>query len=272
MRSRVPQCPREDRRGEAGEGCIHVPLLHCPQQDVDRPERDSSFHEDRVARCDSPLRGLHRQPEKRKDIAEEVSQEMNKLPSDDVAYLMAALIFMGEGDIENALRVFHMSESLECIAGSIQCLLKLDRADLATKELRKMQEIDEDATLSQLALAWCNMYVGKDKLNDAFYIYQEMMDKYGANPTLLVSQASCLIQQEKYAEAEKLLMDAQQRDAHNAEVLVNLVACSQFLGKPTEVTNRYMKQLITEFPHHSWSIDYAAKEKLFERVVLETSA
>ena len=47
---------------------------------------------------------------------------------------------------------------------------------------------------------------GKDKIKDAFYIYQEMIDKYGATPSLLVSQASCLIQQQKYEEAEKLLL------------------------------------------------------------------
>jgi hypothetical protein len=32
-----------------------------------------------------------------------------------------------------------------------------------------------------------------------------MMDKYGATPSLLISQATCLIQQQKYEDAEKLL-------------------------------------------------------------------
>lgn len=33
-----------------------------------------------------------------------------------------------------------------------------------------------------------------------------MIDKYGATPLLLVAQSSCLMQQEKYDEAEKLLL------------------------------------------------------------------
>lgn len=33
-----------------------------------------------------------------------------------------------------------------------------------------------------------------------------MIDKYGATPLLLVAQASCLIQQQKYGEAESLLL------------------------------------------------------------------
>ncbi|KAK0416968.1 hypothetical protein QR680_012776 [Steinernema hermaphroditum] len=211
-------------------------------------------------------------PEKRKLIAEEVTDELTtNMTNNEITHLMASLVFMAENDIENALRVLHMPESLECTAASIQCLLKLDRADLATKELKKMQEVDEDATLTQLALAWCNVYFGKEKLNDAFYIYQEMIDKYGANPSLLVSQASCLIQQEKYEDAQKLLLDAQQRDAHNPEVLVNLVVVSQFLGKAPEVTGRYIKQLTTEFPQHPWTLDYAAKEKAFEQLVASTA-
>lgn len=46
------------------------------------------------------------------------------------------------------------------------------------------------------------MALGREKIKDAFYIYQEMIDKYGSYPPLLVSKASCLILQAKYEEAE----------------------------------------------------------------------
>lgn len=135
-----------------------------------------------------------------------------------------------------------------------------------------MQEVNEDATITQLTLAWVNMGAGKEKLQEAFYIYQEMIDKYGATPLLQVSQSCSLILQAKYSEAEKLLLEAQQRDANDPDILINLLVVSQFLGKSPEVCNRYINQLREEHPSHPWVSDYESKQNAFDRLVEETSA
>lgn len=51
-----------------------------------------------------------------------------------------------------------MVVSVDCrCALNVQVYLKMHRPEYAEKQLRAMQEIDEDHTLTQLANAWVNL-------------------------------------------------------------------------------------------------------------------
>lgn len=57
------------------------------------------------------------------------------------------------------------------MALTIQCLLKINRLDLAKKVYVQMQEKDDDATLTQLALAWINIEIVSKKKNLRHFVY-----------------------------------------------------------------------------------------------------
>uniref|UniRef100_A0AC11CAN0 COPI coat complex subunit epsilon n=1 Tax=Ovis aries TaxID=9940 RepID=A0AC11CAN0_SHEEP len=156
---------------------------------------------------------------RRDTIVAELDREMSR--SVDVTnttfLLMAASIYFYDQNPDAALRTLHQGDSLECMAMTVQILLKLDRLDLARKELKKMQDQDEDATLTQLATAWASLAA----------------------------------------------------DSSHPETLINLVVLSQHLGKPPEVTNRYLSQLKDAHRSHPFIREYQAKENDFDRLVLQ---
>lgn len=180
--------------------------------------------------------------------------------------VVAAAIYTHERNYDAALRILHQDDSLESCAMNVETCLLIDRLDMARKELKIMQEKDEDATLSQLAQAWVNIYMGGEKYQDAYYIFQEIIDKYGSSASLLNGQAVCLINQGKYEEAESLLQDALEKDNNNPDTIINMIVVAKFTNKP-EVTSRFLSQVRESNGDHQFVKEGAAKEALFDTLV-----
>jgi len=206
---------------------------------------------------------------KRDGIVHDLDAKLGSLNANNpIVLLLIANIYVLAENLETALKVLHnvdASSSLECSALTIQILLKLDRHDLARKELKKLTDIDEDAIIVQLAMAWVYMATG-DKLQDAYFTFQEQADKNASTSLLLNSQAVCLINQGKYDDALGVLQEALNKDSNNPDAMVNMFVLYQHLGKPLEVSNRFISQLKASHKEHSFVKDMLQKENEFTRI------
>lgn len=206
---------------------------------------------------------------KRDSIIQDLDTKLGSLNvTNPLVLLIIANIYVCAENYETALKVLYnvdSSSSLECSALAIEVYLKLDRMDLAKKELRKMIDIDEDAIITQLANAWVSMATG-DKLQDAFFTFQEQADKHSSTSSILNAQALCQINQGKYDEAQSLLQEALDRDSNNPDAMVNMIVLNQHLGKPIEVSNRLISQLKNSHQDHPFVKDLISKENEFSRI------
>ncbi|XAR50759.1 hypothetical protein NMG60_11005178 [Bertholletia excelsa] len=178
--------------------------------------------------------------------------------------LIAGVIFMHEQDYNEALKHTHIGGNMELHALNVQIFLKMHRSDHAEKQLRVMQQIDEDHTLTQLANAWVNLAVGGSKIQEAYLIFQDFSEKYQLTSLILNGKALCCMHMGNFDEAESLLLDALNKDTKDPETLANLVVCSLHLGKPS---SRYLNQLKLSHPDHMLVKRMASAEESFDRAV-----
>jgi len=211
-------------------------------------------------------------PSKKDAILQQLEKKLNGSDFSEYFLLIASNIYFYEQDLDSALRCLFQSSALECAALSVQIYLSMDRLDLAKTEIGRMQGMDEDATLTQLAMAWFNLSVGGEKCQDAYYIFQELADKYTPTVTLLNGQASAYMRMGKFEDAESSLQEALDRDSNHPETLINMAVLAQHLGKAPEVSNRFISQLRGGHDRHRFTKDYKTKAEDFNRIVSSYSA
>ena len=175
--------------------------------------------------------------------------------------LMAATVYAAEGNLVEALRCCSTVQSLELLALSSQILIGMDRPELAEKHVKVMSDIDDDATLTQIATAWVNLAQGGAKVQEASYIFQELGEKFSVTVPLMNGSAACLMRMGRYDDAERELLEALAKDSKHPETLANLFVCALHNGKPS---SRYMNQLKMVSANHPIVMKSAELEKLFD--------
>lgn len=90
----------------------------------------------------------------------------------------------------------------------VQLYLKMDRVDLAAKVIKTMADVDDDDPLTQLATAWVYIAQGGDKISEAFYLLQELIEKFGQSVSVLNSLAVCQLHLKNFSQAFQFLKQA----------------------------------------------------------------
>lgn len=212
-----------------------------------------------------------------KDVCgcDQVSAELQALANDDVAssspcvLLLIAIAYAHLGDFDNALRAAHRAGGLDGLSVKVQVLIMMDRVDVAVKEVAAMQGEDEDATLTQLAMAWTHLAKGEDSVQEALYIYQDLLERHGATDQILNGMAVCHLALGKPDESERVLKEALTKNPSCELSLVNVICSSQHKNKPAELVNRYFTQLSNVAPSNTWLKDYKGKESEFDELAQE---
>jgi len=179
--------------------------------------------------------------------------------------LITAMLHIHDDNLKEALKVIRNPTDMEQHALTTQIYLRMDRLDLALKQLKSMRAIDEDSTLTQLAAAWVHLAT-PGKAQDASYIYEELSDKHGASVLLLNGLAVSKMHQAAFEEAETLLQEAVGKAPSDPDSLANLVAVSQHLQRAPEVITRYLAQLKAKAPGHQLIAALATFEGAYDRV------
>jgi len=182
------------------------------------------------------------------------------------AQVIAATVCIYEDNIKEAFSILKNGSSLEQHALLVNMYIKVDRIDLAQKQLKVMKELDEDSTMTMLTMATIYTCLGKEKATEAVYIYEELIDKYGSSSSLLNGLACGKMQIGAFDEAESSLKEALTKTPNDADTLANLITVSYHMQQPGDVINRYMSQLKSKHPNHALALSIGTFDSAFDRV------
>jgi coatomer protein complex subunit epsilon len=182
-----------------------------------------------------------------------VDQLKGLVASDPVPSLQltAAQVLLAAGHTKEALACVHLGTNMEHIAMILQVYLKLDRLDLAKKQLQFLRQADEDAVLTQLGSVYVNLANGSTGAADALHSLNSLSEQYGPSPLLLNLVACALMQQGDYSGAEQKLEECLRDHPEQplADTLVNMICCSVQQNKPAD---EYVGQMQQQYPSHSF--------------------
>jgi len=105
----------------------------------------------------------------------------------------------------------------------------------------------------------------REGVENAGYTFQDLLDKYGQSVLLLNGLAASLIHQGDFEKAERILQDALLLDSKSIPARLNLLVCSQHLGRPSDKWTRDFNQIVSSVPNNPWIIAQQGAGQMFDQ-------
>ncbi|KAL0481130.1 coatomer subunit epsilon [Acrasis kona] len=199
-----------------------------------------------------------------------LSQELAKDPT---LLVVASTIYMHEGQDQEALKLLYNPSTLEVASLQVRALLRINRTDLAELALKKMTELNDEATITKLTNAYvCLAKGGQANIEEARVLFQELSEKFEDTSVLLNGLALCHMQSGEYEEAEKLLAQALSKSPNDPDTLVNMIVVEQHIQQrgghaANNASQRKFAQMRALNPHHYWVEDVVKADREFDELM-----
>jgi hypothetical protein len=155
---------------------------------------------------------------------------------------------------------------IELRALVVDGMLRLNRPDLAEKEVAVMKTVDDESILTFLASATTSLRLGitkKEKFVEAEGAVRDAATRSSHSVVTLNLLALAYLGQGKLADAERALVDALGKRSGDPDTIANLILVASQQGKPAEAMLRHISQLKSTAPNSTWATQYVAMENRF---------
>jgi coatomer subunit epsilon len=194
----------------------------------------------------------------------------------DVAILAVAALIQ-QRDLSGALRLANkwtagidsqafMRQAIELRALTADALLRLQRAELAEKEVQQMKSLDDESTLTILTAGLVALRQGpskRSKFDEAAQCFQEVTSRCGSSVLTMNLLAIANVGRGKVTEAEKNVLDALSKKSGDADTTANMVMVAAQAGKPLEQVQRLINQA-RNVPGSAWGKSFSSMEERFK--------
>lgn len=238
------------------ESRYYMCLSYCHLKKYDILESEISKSSDQ---CVKLIRHLMDYEKKHKNKSEIISKLDSMLEDesidvkDDLSRLIISSIYSREKQYSNALKVLHRLDTLASMLAQINIYISMNQIGLAVRHLKLMQNKDDYATLTLLAVAVVKLVSGSPV--EAYDIATELEEKYRATPLLLNIQTAAAILNGNLDTAKEHCENSLDLDNDNLEGLINMLFILSKTRGSNEIKDRYLSRLRTLYPDHEYVKD-----------------